>query len=336
MWECGSEFDRFNYRPTKTPHVNPWQDPCYTSCGRDSLRLLLTFGKQQLGWSKLWVPDYYCKEVIDSLSSGVLQIDFYEDSPLHQHPLLPNKLNKSDVVLLVNYFGIRTKESISHHDFRSASVIEDHTHDPWSDWAYTSKADYCFAALRKTLPVPDGAVVWSPLNLPLPLEPKVTMERQKAVSMKYKAMVLKYFYLQGRPVSKEEYRDLQLKGEKLISLGEISGITSSSLFAIDSFPINEWRTSRLQNYKYLTSKITNLEILKPREDSCCPFSMVVILNNKEQQDKIRSKLVHNKIYPAILWPYNKDKYNLSDRILSICCDMRYSLEDMDKIYKVLK
>lgn len=335
-WENGSEFDRFNYQPIKTPHINPWKKPCCTSCGRDALRLLLLFGKEHLGWTKLWVPDYYCKEVVDSILLTGLELSSYKDSPLHQYTLLPSGLNKSDVVLLVNYFGMRTKESISYYDFGSAYTIEDHTHDPWSNWAYESKANYCFASLRKTLPVPDGGVVWSPLESPLPLEPIPTIEKQKTVGLKYKAMILKYFYLQGYKVSKEEYRNLQLEGEELISVGEISGMTNSTRLAISDFPINDWRAKRLENYKYLSSKISNLEVLKARADSCCPFSVILLLDNKEHQDYVYSKLISNNIYPAILWPHNKDKYNLSNRILSICCDMRYSLEDMDQIYKVVK
>jgi hypothetical protein len=335
-WEHGSEFDGFDYQPLEVPHVNPWKDPCYTSCGRDSLRLLLTFGKKQFGWNKLWIPSYYCQEVIDALSCLDINITTYKDSPLRQHTVLPSGLQKSDVVLLVNYFGIKTKKSLSYCNFGNASTIEDHTHDPWSDWASTSKASYCFASLRKTLPVPDGAVLWSPLNLLLPLEPQVTRERQQASDIKRKAMTLKHLFLQGSSVSKEEYRNLQLQGERLISLGDVSGITNTSRIAIDSFPIDKWRIDRLQNYMHLVSKIKNLDILKPKEDSCYPFSVVVLLDNKEQQDYVRSQLVSSNIYPAILWPSNKEKHNLSNRILSICCDMRYSLKDMDIVYEVIK
>jgi hypothetical protein len=333
-WEQGSEFDKFDYSNTETPNINPWQNPCYASCGRDALKLLLLFGKKQFGWNKLWIPNYYCKEVVDSLVSIKIELCFYEDSPLSLCFCLPDNLQSSDVVLLVNYFGIRTKRFVNCCNFGDAITIEDHTHDPWSNWAYESKANYCFASLRKTLPIPNGAVIWSPLESSLPLEP--TIVKQEVVDTKNKAMTLKYLYLKGHKISKKEYRELQLKGESLISSKEISGIDKNTLSIIDAFPIKQWREQRLCNYNYLTSKNLNLEVLKPMSISCCPFSVILVLDNKEQQDYIRSKLISKKIYPAILWPNNKDTNNLSNRILSICCDMRYSLKDMDKIYKVIK
>ena len=54
--------------------------------------------------------------------------------------LLPDK---HDLVMAVNYFGVRTKEPWerwrSRHD---CIVLEDHSHDPVSSWALTSTADY--------------------------------------------------------------------------------------------------------------------------------------------------------------------------------------------------
>ena len=77
---------------------------------------------------------------------------------------------KNDVVLAVNYFGVRAGEPWQQWREKHACVLlEDHSHDPVSGWAQSSRADYAFSSLRKTMPVPDGAILWSPLGHPLPI-----------------------------------------------------------------------------------------------------------------------------------------------------------------------
>ena len=67
-----------------------------------------------------------------------------------------------------------------------------------------------------------------------------------------------------------------------------------------------------------------------------PFSAVLIFDTTERRNYVNEKLIRSRIYPAILWPLEKpvingipDKYmDLSRRILSIHCDMRYNESDM--------
>ena len=67
------------------------------------------------------------------------------------------------MVVGVNYFGVREAEPWQAWRERTECIlVEDHAHDPASAWATTSTADYAFSSLRKTLPVPDGAILWSP------------------------------------------------------------------------------------------------------------------------------------------------------------------------------
>ena len=78
-------------------------------------------------------------------------------------------------MLAVNFFGIRKGKAwqdwLSQH--KDIILIEDHTHDPFSTWAQQSTAHYAMASLRKTLPIPDGAILWSPqkMSLPKPTSP---------------------------------------------------------------------------------------------------------------------------------------------------------------------
>ena len=58
---------------------------------------------------------------------------------------------------------------------------------------------------------------------------------------------------------------------------------------------------------------------------------------------LRKKLQDEKIYIPVLWPNVKEdlcatdtEYQLSDNILPIPCDQRYTVDDMNYIIKIIK
>ncbi len=77
-----------------------------------------------------------------------------------------------DAILAVDYFGAR--HGAAWRAFQAGRqdtlLIEDHSHDPQSTWATSSTADYAFASLRKTMPISDGAILWSPRGRALPAD----------------------------------------------------------------------------------------------------------------------------------------------------------------------
>lgn len=128
------------------------------------------------GWQRLWIPEYYCYEVIESLKQAGLDLCFYVDYPgcaddgKTLESIIKNGLFRPcDAVLRVNYFGTRSYRSPEN---LPVAVVEDHTHDLIGEWALSSQADWCIASLHKTLPIPDGGILWSPVGLCLPKAPK--------------------------------------------------------------------------------------------------------------------------------------------------------------------
>ncbi len=67
--------------------------------------------------------------------------------------------------IAVEYFGLRSGLRVHGGD-----VLLDRSHDPGATHVYDRQPDFCFASLRKTLPVPDGGAVWSVLGRELPPE----------------------------------------------------------------------------------------------------------------------------------------------------------------------
>ena len=53
----------------------------------------------------------------------------------------------------------------------------------------------------------------------------------------------------------------------------------------------------------------------------------MLFKSKELRDRVRHYLINNNVYPTILWEIPEEKKNskdISDRILCIPCDARYS------------
>ena len=336
--EYGSDFHWIDFEQDLPKY--PWIKPCFTGSGRDAIRLLLMFGKTQLGWKRIWIPTYYCPQVVQAIISTGIQTKRYNDSPISTELLL-NQMDfeYNDILLLVNYFGMRNMRSISWAAVESCTVIEDHTHDLVSEWTQNSTAHYCFASLRKTLPLPDGGVIWSPQSLVLPQEPPLLEYHRIVTELRLQAMHLKTQYLKGVQIDKEIFLHPQRITEEHIATNTISGIHPASLDILKTFPLDTWTRGRRDNYvfakAYLT-KIQGVSILEPHNCSGYLFSLVISFTSESLRDLVRSYLISLDIYPAILWKVENDSSGFSKTMLSIACDARYTIKDMQYVIEKIR
>ena len=337
-WENGSEYHWVGFGAPEEPEQAPWSSGRLVFSGRDALRLLLGHGAEHRGWRRLWVPEYYCQHVAAALVRPNLELLPYPDHPLRPTPDLPDGRH-GDAVLLVDYFGLRGPVRAPQQN--GVEVVEDHSHDPWSPWARSSSADFCIAALRKTLPITDGGALWSPRGHPLPPTPRLTAQRRRAAATKLAAMILKAMYLDGHPVDKSEYRRLALRGERGLAVPGISAMSDTAGAILRSFPVQSWRRARATNHALLASLVEEAgwaRVLLSADGACVPFSLVVVLDTAERRERVRIRLIGANVYPAILWPLEetvvpvgRDARELSRRMLSIHCDGRYGAADMGRV-----
>ena len=342
-WEHGSEFHAQFVRTLET-YKNPWDFSCrFFGSGRDAFRALLLHGKISQGWRRLWIPSYFCPELIDALASTGLRIEAYTQSP--ENPILfaPHRpIQSGDVLLQVNLFGLHSKPYGEAIKRDGIFVIEDHTHDPWSGWANDSSADWCVASLRKTLPLPEGAVVWSPKCHDLPQEYPIQSAHEAAALQKFAAALIKLLYLKGYPIEKTVFRNLAILGESHISGAEISGMSEWARNLM-TFPIASWRRMRKRNHRILSEKLMGLPWLRvvnsQRGKNICPFSVILLFDSQKRRDLMRRELISLNIYPSVLWllehsvkyKFPKDNIDFSRRMLSLHCDMRYKKHDMERV-----
>ncbi|MGO9179869.1 MAG: hypothetical protein ACLQBX_16660 [Candidatus Limnocylindrales bacterium] len=337
-WEIGSEYHWLGVTASEAGKPGPWSSGLLVFSGRDALRLLLAYGVAHRGWHRLWIPDYYCQHVVSALLTPGVELLPYPDHPLRPSPHLPDG-RPGDAILVMNYFGLR--EAVHAPRQGGVDIVEDHSHDPWSPWAQTSTADFCIASMRKTLPLSDGGVLWSPRGHALPPAPKLSAQRRKAAATKLTAMILKAMYLEGHPVAKDEYRALELRAERGFAVSGTSAMSEVARAILRSFPVESWRQARAANCALLRSLVARVDWVRlpaPAAGAGVPFSFIVILDSTERRELVRHRLVTSHVFPAVLWPLETtvlsvghEARDLSRRVLSIPCDGRYGAGDMQRV-----
>ena len=293
---------------------------------------------QTQSWKRLWVPEYFCYEVIESLKRAGLDLRFYADYPGYIDDsktlgaIQRNGFFKpTDAILRVNYFGTRSYRSSE--KLSVAAVIEDHTHDLIGGWAKNSRADWCIASLRKSLPIPEGGILWSPKGLTLPTAPESSEENERIASIRWEAMKLKTSYLAGEDVEKSVFRAGYVDTEDYFDTAGVCAIDESSREYLRTFDIQDWYRRKRENWEILRDiKKDGVKVLKLEDYGCYPFSLILQFDDIDKRDSVRKALIEKCIYPAILWSVpptgDGEIFVFSRTMLSIHCDARYSKEDI--------
>jgi hypothetical protein len=344
-WEQGSEFHWHDPGSPGEDADRDWLlglDAIAHASGRGALQALVEHG----GWTRVWLPSYVCAELAAALGE---RVRFYADDPTRPSPPEPSRVGAEagDAVVRINYFGLRGPASAARLRARGVVVIDDHTHDPCGPWAKSSDADYCLASLRKSLPLPDGALSWSPLGHALP-PPAPASE---AAAAKLPAMLLKALYLAGQPVSKAVFRELAVAGEARLGALGVAGMSAVSTQLLACLKVAELRRRRRENFASLAAALAGeLELLAPAAPGLSPFAGVLRFSSAEARERVRRRLIAARIYPAVLWPLDelsepgvstshRERFpaacELGDRLLALHCDGRYGPADMRRVAEVV-
>ena len=334
QWEVGGEF----HSPVETPRpFHPWPRPAvWYALGRHAVEALV----EVLRPRTLWLPDYFCHEVAVGWER-LVALRTYEDDPRWEEPRWDTlKAARGDLVVAVNYFGAREARG---WEQRSGDfvLVEDHSHDPFSPSAVASSAPFAFSSLRKTLPVPDGAILWSPKGRDLPPQPRSAAEGSE---LKLAAMLLKGRYLQeGGDELKERFRRLQIEGEEQLGQAKVAAASTATREAVVGGAPLPWRVRRADNAVYLLGALSRLRLAEPLFDEwpagAAPLGVVLLFESPEVRDRVREALRHAGVYCPVHWAIQRaasDRVvDLSTRVLTIPTDWRYSTPDMERVAALL-
>jgi len=273
--------------------------------------------------TKVYLPTYYCKCMLDPLNELNIAYEFYnvnKDFKIQQ----AIKLNNNEKIIYVNYFGLKNNYIKNLVNKYSKNLIVDNTH---AFFEKPIKNIDTFYSPRKFFGVSDGGYLY-------------TKSKVKN-NFKLDSSTSHSLYLLGKAESNSSkyYSDFLDAENRLnyLPIRKMSQLTTKILASINYKSIAKIRH---KNFKYLHKQLERYNILNIDLDTISvPLAYPFMIKNK----RLRNILKQNKIYVATYWndvfdrrESNKIEKNFVKNIIPLPIDQRYSLKDMKRITRIIK
>tara|TARA_S200000501_G_scaffold371159_1_gene413689 strand:+ start:6020 stop:6961 length:942 start_codon:yes stop_codon:yes gene_type:complete len=284
------------------------------STGRACLNLILQKEKPK----KLYVPYYICDSLLEPILLNKIQFEYYS---LNDN-LEPKNLNyfEDGYILYINYFGIKNKTVKYLINKYKANLIVDNSQAFYEKgykniWSYNSA--------RKFFGVSDGAFLFSPIEI------KNDFKRNDEV--RFDHLINDY--------AKSTYEKF-LFNESLLG-PEIRKVSKLSEFILKNLDYNEFAKKRLKNFQFLDEELKYLNKFNPSKNkSEIPMCYPLLIDKKINKKKFHAK----KLFVPTFWDRKiktiKNKFlfekELTEKLIPLPIDQRYSLKEMKKIVKIVK
>ena len=333
--EIGSEF----WFEDSLPQAASDRDGVYVLSGRTAIDLIIQDILETRAVRNVHMPAWCCDSMIAPFVAHGFHIDFYDVRFDVQLDCRTESIENTEILYLTNYFGYENTIDlgiIKQFKTKGALVLYDRTHSFLMDCdPYLALADYSFASIRKWMGVIGGAVVEGVRDKELKECPYLTC--------KGTAMQMKQSYIAGDDsVDKQDF--LRLYGEFGHHLtDDFCDYAMDDLsFAIyKASDMSAIKARRRENAKYLHEHL-NLQFLAPFTDAVCPLFVPVLFDSKEKRDLVRKKLIEAEIYCPIHWskptliPTDFEVNKIYDAELSLICDQRYGIHEMQRIIDTIQ
>lgn len=269
------------------------------------------------------LPEYYCPGVAHYLRKEGYEIIFYPIDNNLEISNLTSLNSKSEIVILVNYFGV--KNDYLH---KVAPILSNQTNiiiDNCQAWFAPQIKDISsFYSSAKFFNVPDGGLAVGPI-------PYDTHHLTAGVS--YDKMLPLLMRADIDPESAyDTFRKMRSEAEEAPPM-RISRLSESIL---RSQNFNEISRIRNDNFLTLHRHLSSLNLLTPALDADPIAPLVYPFMIKDGQ-RLRNHLIENRIYAASYWPGLSfpSAEALSQMIVPLPIDQRYDFSDMNRILDLI-
>ncbi|MFK7696950.1 hypothetical protein [Paenibacillus sp. HJGM_3] len=351
MNEIGSEFHLpLSINEQSQSNINiikkPYTDYVYTRSGREAIGFVLDEITPRTKVALL--PTYICNSMLEPFLKKGYSVEYFSIDRDFNPNLkeFAEALGKEpDVILVIDWFGMDKNQevvSLARKHSQKIVVITDCSHNYFNELMMI-ESDYIIASLRKWFALPDGAIA---INCRSHFLNNIEFSDNLFYKNRKEALRLKNDYLLSRDQNlKTQYRELLLSAEHSLEINRpVVGISEFSLSLINKLNIAQLKIKRVENFNALFNLLDRSicsPILKTLANNESPFCFPILVDNN--RDKLQAWLANNGIYCPVLWPLPEFVYDnyyesayLSDSILAIPCDQRYSMYDMEYISNVIR
>ena len=286
------------------------------------------------------MPAWGCDSMIAPFVAHGIHIGFYDvqfDGTLKCHT---DGTDHTDIFYVTNYFGYENTlpiKTVKKFKKQGAIILYDRTHSMlMEEDPYLTLADYSFSSIRKWMGVVAGAVVSGVKGYNLKSYPHLVCKEQ--------AMRMKKAFIEGdETIDKQAFLGLYAEfGHHLAEDYQNYEIDALSYALYKSEDLEDMRRRRRENARYLHEHLKGVKFIDELTDDAVPLFVPVFFESKEQRDVIRKKLIDAQIYCPIHWPKpvsisaNYEAYKIYDTELSLICDQRYDISDMQRIIETIQ
>ncbi len=300
--------------------------------GRAALNAIIKEIRKERSVKTAMLPSWCCDSMILPFLENGIRVSFY--SVCYEKGKLIQKINqgeKADILLVMDYFGYIREQAFD----TMAIVIRDLTHAVFSQ---KDDADFYFGSMRKWAGFYTGGFAFAKDQRSLPCYSDL---READIIQKRKnAMLEKAKYIEGTTESKEYLKKFS-EAEDLLD-GCFNGVASlqdvSRIRQLDFLYIKE---KRRENAAFLLENFHDLAVFDEIGENDCPLFVPILLDEKER-DGLRRHLIKEQIYCPIHWPLTEHHCltekgkEIYQRELSLVCDQRYSVKDMERMVLSVK
>lgn len=340
--EQGSSFYKLSKKDTeyqilKNSEVQLNQQYAFYYSGRSAMFAVLEHINSNQKINTLWIPDYYCQNVVNFLKRNYPNLKTYYINAFNcsQNFNYLRFTKKDDVIILNNFWGLFTY-AIDKKSIHRPTIIEDFSHGWLTKQCLNSAADYCIASVRKSYPIPGGGVAWIP-NKPFNFhEDAIDDEMLSAFETLDASISEKSDFLKQNKGSKQSYLELLNKGETHISASnsyvhpqkELSDLIETHIKLNPNIP----KAANLKIVRPLLRKNKHFKIVERKGFE--PFGLLLLFKEKMVYDNFKLFCVSHKIYPANLWPNNQLRTEWK-HFLNFHVDFRYNDSDMKYLAEII-
>lgn len=337
--EIGGEFWEIDLcrNHNNRPIVN---DHClYKLAGRTALDYIIKDIKLYKVLRSIYMPSYCCPTMIRPFLDNGINVEFYNvgfNNGRYTYDM--DFETQCDAVLIMQYFGYCNQtvgQTVNTFNKFGKIIIEDATHSWFSGDPYSYKSDYVYASFRKWTGVPCGAIVIKHNSNFVASVPNAIND--KYINMRRRAALLKKRYIEENEGDKGTFLGLFNRAEKLLNVDyQDYGIPENYGNIIAKIDVEKIKRSRKLNAKFLVKELQNCKGIETADitDDDTPLFVPVIVHGGKR-DELRRHLIYNGVYCPAHWPISGDHrindFSLYENSLSLVCDQRYGLSDMERM-----
>lgn len=273
--------------------------------------------------SKLYIPFYTCKSILEPVIKLNIDYEFYHINNDFEIVSCPN-LEDNERILYTNYYGLKSIYIKTLADKFKDKLIVDNSQ---AFFDLPIENIDTFYSPRKFFGVPDGGYCYVQTNKEIKFKQDFSEDR---------------IYPHIHRIEKDASSGLELFREKEKGIAnqpirKMSALTDRLLANIDYKRVI---MKRKKNYLFLSNEFDSINLLSSKyHQNSVPMIYPLYIDNYS----LRDKLINNHIYIPTYWPNvlewcdNSDtEYKFAQNLIALPIDQRYTLKDMKKITSIVK